>query len=629
MSTIFKTRISQQEVQTPVVSADTVVADNFIASSFQSESVSSEEVLADLVSAVTIESDEVFATDTNTTNLVVTNDFSPGGDVIVSSGNVLVSKGGTVSFLDDGEIVEEDGATGFPMFTGIPEILNNGTIYNIGLIDKDTELSGIHFSGNDKMVQTCEIWFSVGDEAHDIYWPENMLWLDSTDGNAPAIVVRTEYRVAIRKEANGSMVASIAYAVGEGSEIVSGNMMEGVARLDADNTFTAGNTFTGAVDMSAASVTPPEGWNVAELTPEAIQQVVPMAWGTWTTAPTVLGTRSLAIGENAKALQWAQAIGLNANADGNYALAVGTNAIAKEYSNAIGSTARCENTRSICIGHAFNETVDGVYTWRDCTTEGTGSITIGAGANTLNNGDTESSNSVTIGCKALSQGADSVVIGAQASGGLNQVVIGAGAKAYYAGRKQVVLGAGSKGTSEGSTVINGTSAFSHAVAIGIGSTAGGTKSVALGDYTTASAYQSTAIGSQANAADRGAVVFSSVAEGGTKTQLYFSGAGTPLANTYEDGEAMMGYVVRDKNNNVMTDAEGNAMVGTQKLSVLFPNNRGENAFTPAMLGLDDEWTPKPMFRPSDLDVPQEEPTEPEEYQPLPVYPIVEPEIEEI
>jgi hypothetical protein len=89
---------------------------------------------------------------------------------------------------------------------------------------------------------------------------------------------------------------------------------------------------------------------------------------------------------------------------------------------------------------------------------------------------------------------------------------------------------------------------------------------------------------------------------------------------------MMGYVVRDSAGNVMTDAEGNAMVGTQKLSVLFPNNRGENAFTPAMLSMDENWTPKPMFHPSDLDLPVEDPEQVEEYQPLPIYPVVEPGI---
>ena len=470
MSTIFKTRISQQEVQTPVVSADTVVTDNFITSSIQSESVSSEEVLADLVSAVTIESDEVFATDTNTTNLVVTNDFSPGGDVIVSSGNVLVSKGGTVSFLDDGEIVEEDGATGFPVFTGIPEVLNNSTIYNIGLIDKGTDLSGIHFGGNDEMVQTCEIWFSIGDETHDIYWPENMLWLDSTDGNAPAIVVRTEYRVAIRKEANGSMVASIAYALGEGGEIVSGNMMEGVARLDADNTFTAGNTFTGAVDMSTAQVTPPEGWNVSDLTPEAIQQVVPIAWGTYATNPTctysnsiAIGnasishdTNSVSIGNGAEARKFACAIGTFTKAY-NDSVAVGTDTYAINNSITVGRSSSSMKDRGITIGLLFTEwTQESGNITHTCTTKGTGSITIGAGANTLNNGDVESSNSVTIGCKALNQGADSVVIGASASTAhsgsvaigarsISQISgVGIGSEAFAYGTRNVAIGQGAR-----------------------------------------------------------------------------------------------------------------------------------------------------------------------------------------
>ena len=69
------------------------------------------------------------------------------------------------------------------------------------------------------------------------------------------------------------------------------------------------------------------------------------------------------------------------------------------------------------------------------------------------------------------------------------------------------------------------------------------------------------------------IIFHSTAEDGTYTQLYFAGANTPLANTYEGGEAMLGYVVRDSVGNIVTS-------GTQKLSVLFQNNRGENAFTP-------------------------------------------------
>jgi hypothetical protein len=47
-----------------------------------------------------------------------------------------------------------------------------------------------------------------------------------------------------------------------------------------------------------------------------------------------------------------------------------------------------------------------------------------------------------------------------------------------------------------------------------------------------------------------------------------------------------------------------------------------------MMSLDDDMTPPTVFHPSDLDLPIEEPSETEEYTPLPVYPIVEPEIEE-
>ena len=262
MSTIFKTRISQQEVQTPTLSTDTVVTDNFITSSIQSESVASENINATIVQGV-----EIIANDLSTENIAISNDLSVGQDVIVSSGNVLVGRKGIVSFVDDGEEVDENGASGFPIYNGVPEVLNNSTVYNIGEIDKDIDLSNIRFGGNDNMVQTCEIWFStpadtarsVGD-TYEITWPENVVWLDSTDGNAPAIVKGTEYRIVLRKE-NEQIVASIAYAIGEGQQNVD-EMIRDAAQKDGDNTFTGVNTFTGEVDMSGAQATPPDGWNV-------------------------------------------------------------------------------------------------------------------------------------------------------------------------------------------------------------------------------------------------------------------------------------------------------------------------------------------------------------------------------
>lgn len=369
--------------------------------------------------------------------------------------------------------------------------------------------------------------------------------------------------------------------------------LAGAAQRGGDNTFTASNTFTGEVDMSGAQVTPPDGWNVeggAELTAEAIQATAPLKWG-----------------------------------DG------------------VDATGAATAPLSLTFGSAFSDTA-GSYT---CTTEGQGSITIGAGANTLGEGST---NSITIGCKAKGSSSDCIVIGAGAgsdSGEGGSVIIGAGAKGNW-GNLNVIIGKQAtvgnientaigfsakvyerEGVSVGS---RSSCAGQYCIALGTRASSGSGsahQAIAIGYGAVAAGGKSTAIGLNAKSADRGATVIRSTAEDGTYTQLYFSGANTPLANTYEGGEAMMGYVVRDSAGNVMVDAEGNAMVGTQKLSVLFPNNRGENAFTPAMLGLDDEYTPKPMFRPSDLDLPTEEPSEPEEYTPLPVYPIVEPEIKDI
>ena len=161
-----------------------------------------------------------------------------------------------------------------------------------------------------------------------------------------------------------------------------------------------------------------------------------------------------------------------------------------------------------------------------------------------------------------------------------------------------------------------------------------------------------------------------MAEGGTKTQLYFSGANTPIAKKYfptaweqkqdvdpetnepifdDDGnpvmvddpekpiagEAMMGFVAKDSAGNIIAR-------GANMLSALFPYYTGEddNPFQPTGMSLRGGEKPEPIaFHPSDLDIVEEEmeveepgatePNKPFVYKPLPVYPIVEPEIEDI
>ena len=355
----------------------------------------------------------------------------------------------------------------------------------------------------------------------------------------------------------------------------------------------------------------------------------------------VVGKESRAVGEsvsagyNASTLFHAAAVGHGSYA-ANDSIALGYYARGEGGNNvSIGSRAASSWGAAVTIGAQFTEAVNGQNVTHTCTTEGTGSITIGAGANTLNNGDTESSNSVTIGCKALNQGADSVVLGALSSNeGAGNVVIGG--EAVAKGTCNVNIGYKTNKMTGSSNVAIGyyTNSGDSCVSIGSFSTAGNNStsigrysycnvfSVSLGEKARAEGAKSVAIGANAKVADNGATVIRSTAADDTYTQLYFAGANTPLANTYEDGEAMMGYVTMQKG------ADGQfapVAAGTQKLSVLFPNNSG---FQPMALSLDDDMTPPKVFPPSDLDMPQEEPTEPEEYQPLPVWPIVEPEIEE-
>ena len=341
---------------------------------------------------------------------------------------------------------------------------------------------------------------------------------------------------------------------------------------------------------------------------------------------------------------------------------------------------------SLTIGSQFDETVDGTNVTRTCTTEGTGSITIGSGANTLNTTKTvdgvettvESSNSITIGCKAENKGADSVVIGAGASGEkAGSIAMGARASAQGTGGcaigletetgdlYSVALGKGAKAKHVGAVSVgHSAETYSHsAVAIGNDAQSTGTQGIAIGRNSKVSAHYAVALGGSATVSDQGATVIRSTAGVGTYTQLYFSGQNTPLALKYyptewekkqdvddqgnpkvdddgnpimiddkdkpTKGQAMMGYVVSKE----ITNEEGKKEIkvlecGTNLLAALFPNHGlGDNPFQPTTTAIDGEEIMS--FHPSDLDMPIEEDTlEPEEYQPLPVYPIVEPEIEE-
>lgn len=422
------------------------------------------------------------------------------------------------------------------------------------------------------------------------------------------------------------------------------------------------------------------------LTPETIQTVVPIAWyDNGTAAATNFSASAFGVGSHASTN--ATALGYKATAFTN-AIAIGYCATTENgtyHQIVVGQGAEAKQHCGIAFGSNFGENVNGSITWHSTKTEGTGSITIGAGANTLNyikaDGTViEASNSVTIGCKANSVAHDSVLIGAHSSctrqwdTPCRNVVIGANASTNST--SDIVIGY-SATSKRGNSVVLGGNAISddlyttaignftetketYTTAIGYSAKAIKQHGTAIGTGAKAEAVYSTAIGRRASVSDYGATVIRSTAEDGTYTQLYFSGANTPLAKKYfptaweqkqdvdpetgdpvfdDDGnpvmvddpekpiagEAMMGFVAKDKDGNVIAR-------GANMLSALFPYYTGEDddPFQPTGMSLRGGEKPEPIaFHPSDLDMTTEElANEPEEYEPLPVYPIVEPEMQE-
>jgi hypothetical protein len=124
------------------------------------------------------------------------------------------------------------------------------------------------------------------------------------------------------------------------------------------------------------------------------------------------------------------------------------------------------------------------------------------------------------------------------------------------------------------------------LAIGATANCDGDCGVSLGFNATSKGAYAAAIGSRTKNKDKFTTVIGCFNNtDNLLTQLYLMCAGSPLANTYEGGEACLGYVVKDLSGNI-------SACGTRKLSELFTNN---TAFAPAALGLDDEPAPGPFL----------------------------------
>ena len=133
------------------------------------------------------------------------------GTVKVNSGGVILNADGYVSFNDDGLVTTPSGAKGYPYSEGIPTVLSNGGVYNLGMITEPIDISGVYFDGDETIIQTCEVWFEQGSTVNAITWMPDLYWIDTANGKAPTWIAKLRYRVAIRKEID-RLIGSLSYS---------------------------------------------------------------------------------------------------------------------------------------------------------------------------------------------------------------------------------------------------------------------------------------------------------------------------------------------------------------------------------------------------------------------------------
>ena len=151
-------------------------------------------------------------TKTNTfqQNTKFNNGIEADNGMKVKSGNVYISKGASISFLDDGEVTITNGASGYPYQNEMPEFLDNGRVYDFGVLNDDLDLRDLSFNGDNTIIQTCEIWFTTATDVKSILWSDSVYWIDYDDGLMPTLLPNMKYRICVRKEID-DIVASISY----------------------------------------------------------------------------------------------------------------------------------------------------------------------------------------------------------------------------------------------------------------------------------------------------------------------------------------------------------------------------------------------------------------------------------
>jgi hypothetical protein len=204
---------------------------------------------------------------------------------------------------------------------------------------------------------------------------------------------------------------------------------------------------------------------------------------------------------------------------------------------------------------------------------------------------TDSNRNLFAGHNTSASEGDCVVVGHSAKGWARSTALGYKADASHT---SVAVGYSAKNGNTGAVAVGGeTNANLRSVAVGWTAKGNAYCSVAVGAAAEATGHFSTAIGNRTKNKDRGVAVIGTGTDPDkhatsftTQTLFYIMGAGSELANTYEDGEACLGYLVKNADGTVLA-------AGTRKLSELLTNN---TTFAPA--SLDPEAEPPKVFLPT-------------------------------
>lgn len=212
--------------------------------------------------------------------------------------------------------------------------------------------------------------------------------------------------------------------------------------------------------------------------------------------------------------------------------------------------------------------------------------------------------SVKLGGGTGSTAAKAINIGGGEANVNNEGSVGVGSSVWNVAKSSITIGDTARAYGDYSVAIGGRinygwtgSRSKYGVVIGASSQAGAfDKGIVIGAASQTQAANATAIGTSLVVKDESTMALG-VQQGTTsQTVLYLIAAGSPLANSYEDGAACLGYVVKDASGNIID-------CGTRKLSELLTNH---GAFAPAG---DEEPTP---FLPTGITDPIELPEMQEE-----------------